>query len=143
MARTKRTPSKNSGIKSASSSVAAIPVAVACELPRLAPQPSEIKKIVPRYRPKSDALRGTRTFKRNTELVIQKKVFQRIARETAREINPDIRFRPLAFLALQISAETYLQNLFEEANVCATHAKRPNQITVTDLKLANRIRGGM
>lgn len=43
-------------------------------------------------------------------------------------------------MALQESAEDYLVGLFEDANLCAIHAKRVT-IMVKDLQLARRIRG--
>ena len=44
-----------------------------------------------------------------------------------------------ALLAIQESAEAYLVTLFEEANLCAIHAKRVT-LQDKDLKLAMRIR---
>ena len=50
------------------------------------------------------------------------------------------RFQSSAIMALQEASEAYLVSLFEEANLCAIHAKR---VTVMhkDLELARRIRG--
>jgi len=43
-------------------------------------------------------------------------------------------------LALQEAAESYLTGLFEDANLCAVHAKRVT-IMKKDMDLARRIRG--
>ena len=43
-------------------------------------------------------------------------------------------------IALQESADTYLVGLFEDANLCAIHAKRVT-IMLKDMLLARRIRG--
>lgn len=56
------------------------------------------------------------------------------------EYNSDIRFQSSAVMAMQEAAEAYLVGLFEDANLCAIHAKR---VTVfpKDMELARRIRG--
>ncbi len=51
------------------------------------------------------------------------------------------RFQSMAILALQESAEAYLVLLFEDANLCAIHAKRVT-IMVKDIQLVLRLRGG-
>ena len=48
--------------------------------------------------------------------------------------------RPLGLFALQEGAEAYLVGLFEDTNLCATHAKRVT-IMPKDMQLAMRIRG--
>jgi histone H3-like centromeric protein A len=50
------------------------------------------------------------------------------------------RWQVEALNALQESAEEYLVHLFEDANLCAIHAKRVT-IMVKDIQLARRIRG--
>ncbi len=52
----------------------------------------------------------------------------------------DFRWQGSALLALQDMAEAYLVGLFEDANLCAIHAKRVT-IMVKDIQLARRIRG--
>lgn len=52
----------------------------------------------------------------------------------------DIRFASGALLALQEMAEAYLTGMFEDANLCAIHAKRVT-IMVQDIRLARRLRG--
>uniref|UniRef100_A0A7S4UZ22 Core Histone H2A/H2B/H3 domain-containing protein n=1 Tax=Alexandrium monilatum TaxID=311494 RepID=A0A7S4UZ22_9DINO len=58
--------------------------------------------------------------------------------EEAREIVP-VRFESQALLALQEAAEAYLVGLFEDANLCAVHAKRVT-VMPKDIQLSRRIR---
>lgn len=93
-----------------------------------------------RYRPGTVALREIRRYQRSTDLLIRKLPFQRLVREIANLIEPDFRFQALAVLALQEASEAYLVGLFEDANLCAIHAKRVT-IMPKDIQLARRIRG--
>ena len=52
----------------------------------------------------------------------------------------EIRYQESAMLALQEAAEAYLVGYFEDANLCAIHAKRVT-IMPKDIQLARRIRG--
>ncbi len=52
----------------------------------------------------------------------------------------DLRFQSHAIMALQEASEAYLTALFEDANLCAIHAKRVT-IMPKDIELARRIRG--
>lgn len=51
-----------------------------------------------------------------------------------------LRWQSSAILALQEATEAYLVHLFEDANLCAIHAKRVT-IMQRDIQLARRIRG--
>lgn len=51
-----------------------------------------------------------------------------------------LRWQSSALLALQEATEAYLVHLFEDANLCAIHAKRVTIMT-RDIQLARRIRG--
>jgi len=80
-------------------------------------------------------------------LLIRKAPFQRLVREIAQDlslknkhISSDLRFQSTAVLALQEASEAYLIGLFEDANLCAIHAKRVT-IMPKDIALARRIRG--
>ncbi|KAH7702417.1 histone H3.3 [Aphelenchoides avenae] len=129
MARTKQTARKN---------------LTAGHAPAAPPQPGRVKK-PHRYRPGTVALREIRRYQKSTELVIRKLPFQRLVREISdnlakdREIEP-WRYQSAAIGALQHAAEAYLTNLFEDANMCAIHAKRVT-IMQKDIQLARRIRG--
>ena len=97
-------------------------------------------KIPRRYRPGTVALREIRRFQKSTELLIRKLPFQRLVREIAQEIRPDMRFQSSALGCLQEAAESYLVALFEDTILCAIHAGRVT-IRPKDIQLARRIRG--
>ena len=66
--------------------------------------------------------------------------FQRPVWEIGQSIRTDIRFQGTAMGVLQESTEAYLVRLFEDTNMCATHAKRV-MILPRDIQLACRIHG--
>ena len=93
-----------------------------------------------RYRPGTVALREIRRYQKSTDLLIQKRPFQRLVREIALSMQPDLRFQSTAILALQEASEAYIVALFGDMNACALHAGRKT-IMPFDLALAKRIRG--
>ncbi len=93
-----------------------------------------------RYRPGTVALRNIRKYQKSTELLIKKLPFQRLVREIAQEFRPEFRFQSSAVLALQEASEAMLVGLFEDANLCAIHAKRVT-VMPKDMALARRIKG--
>ena len=92
-----------------------------------------------RFRPGTIALREIKKYQKYTRLLIQRLPFQRIVREVV--VDQQTRFQSAALLALQEAAEAFLVGLFEDANLCAIHAKRVT-IMRKDMQLAIRIRGG-
>ncbi len=92
-----------------------------------------------RYRPGTIALRDIRRYQKSTVLLIQKMPFQRLVREIAQFVRFDLRFQGSAIEALQEASEAYLVSLFEDANLCAIHAKRVT-ILPRDMHLARRLR---
>ena len=113
---------------------------------KAAPASGAVKK-QRRFRPGTVALRMIRKFQKSTDLLIKKLPFQRVVREIAQDVtahnrnfDEGVRFQSLAILALQEAAEAYLVGLFEDANMCAIHAKRVT-IMPKDIHLARRIRG--
>jgi len=103
-----------------------------------------------RFRPGTVALREIRKYQKSTDLLIQKLPFSRVVREVAMDMITDtggnydegsgLRWQSSAILALQEATEAYLVHLFEDANLCAIHAKRVT-IMQRDIQLARRIRG--
>ncbi|XP_058839580.1 histone H3-like [Topomyia yanbarensis] len=93
-----------------------------------------------RYRPETVALREIRHYQKSTELLIRKLPFQRLIREIVQDVKTDLRFQSSAIMALQEDSEAYLVGLFEDTNLCATHAKRVT-IMPKNIQLARRIRG--
>ena len=93
-----------------------------------------------RYRAGTVALQDIRHFQKTSVLLIRKLPFQRLVREIAQDFKTDLRFQSVAILCLQEAAEAYLVRLFDDANLCAIHAKRVT-ILPKDIQLARRIRG--
>ena len=93
-----------------------------------------------RYRAGMVALQDIRHFQKTSALLIRKLPFQRLVREIAQDFKTDLRFQSAALLCLQEAAEAYLVRLFDDANLCAIHAKRVT-ILPKDIQLARRIRG--
>ena len=93
-----------------------------------------------RYKPGTVALREIRFYQKTQHLLIRKLPFQRLVREIAAELKPELRFQVSALGAIQEASEAYLVGLFEDTNLCAIHAKRVT-IFPKDMQLARRIRG--
>ena len=93
-----------------------------------------------RYRAGTAALKDIRHFQKTTALLIRRLPFQRLVREIAQDFKTDLRFQSAALLCLQEAAEAYLVRLFDDANLCAIHARRVT-IMPKDILLARRIRG--
>jgi len=93
-----------------------------------------------RWRPGTVALREIRKYQKSTEMLIRKAPFQRLVREVARDVKTELRFQSSALDALQEATEAYIVNVFEDAQLCAIHAKRVT-LMPSDVRLAIRIRG--
>ena len=76
-----------------------------------------------RYRAGTVALQDIRHFQKTSALLIRKLPFQRLVREIAQDYKTDLRFQSAAILCLQEAAEAYLVGLFDDANLCAIHAR--------------------
>ncbi|KAH6610976.1 hypothetical protein Trco_000996 [Trichoderma cornu-damae] len=96
-----------------------------------------------RYRPGTVALREIRQYQSNTKLLLLKLPFMRLVREIGLNCRPrgkDFRWQSQAIQALQEAAEAFMVHLFEDAQLCAVHAKRVT-LMQKDIQLARRIRG--
>lgn len=100
-----------------------------------------------RHRPGVKAIREIRHFQKTTDLLIRRLPFARLVREVANDFiktefddGVGLRWQSQAILALQEAAEAFLVHLFEDANLCAIHAKRVT-VMQKDIQLARRIRG--
>lgn len=141
MARTKQTARKSTGGKAPRKQLATKAVRLN------APRTGGIKKPY-QYRPGTVALRQIRRYQKSTELLIHKMPFQRLAREIVQDLNKRVsfprhdanRFQSTLLLAMQESVEAFSVELFEDANLCAIHAKRVT-IMPKDMQLSLRIRG--
>jgi histone H3 len=132
MARTKQTARKSTGGKAPRKQLATKAAR------KSAPATGGVKK-AKRFRPGTVALREIRKYQKNTNLLIQKLPFQRLVREIAQDFMSNLRFQSHAIQALQEASEAYLTGMFEDANLCAIHAKRVT-IMPKDIQLARRIR---
>jgi histone H3 len=132
--RTKQTARKSTGGKSTGRKQLATKTA------RKSAFPTGVVKKTHRYRPNTVWLREIRKCQKSTDLLIRKRPFQRLVSEVCQAMWADLRFQTHALLALQEAAEAYLVGLFEDANLCAIHAKRVT-IMPKDMQLARRIRG--
>ena len=99
-----------------------------------------------RYRPGTVALREIRRYQKSTDLLIMRAPFERLVRQICMELGEKdprflgFRWNPQAVLAIHTASEAYLVNLFEDANLCALHAKRVT-LMQKDILLARRLRG--
>ncbi|KAK7095083.1 histone H3-like centromeric protein A [Littorina saxatilis] len=108
---------------------------------RSGPSTSTRKK--QRFRPGTKALMEIRKYQASSNLLLRKLPFSRVVREVATSLFPamgDMRWNATAIMALQEAAEAFLVRMFEDANLCAIHAKRVT-IMPKDLWLARRIGG--
>lgn len=96
-----------------------------------------------RFRPGTRSLQEIRRYQRSTELLIRKLPFARLVRAIANEHfarpGEEFRWQATAIEALQEAAEAHLVTLFEDANLCALHARRVT-LMVRDVQLARRIK---
>ena len=91
------------------------------------------------FRPGTVALLEIHRYQKSTELLLKKLPFQRLVREIAQEFKTSMRFQMAALGVFQEAAEAYLIEIFKEANLYATHAKRVT-IMQRDIQLARRKR---
>ncbi|KAL0373791.1 UNVERIFIED_CONTAM: histone H3-like centromeric protein HTR12 [Sesamum radiatum] len=78
-----------------------------------------------RNRPGTVALREIRKYQKSCNLLIPAAPFIRTVKEISFQYSPSIaRWQAEALVALQEAAEDYIVQLFEEAMMCAIHAKR-------------------
>ena len=93
-----------------------------------------------RYRPGTVALREIRKYQRNTELLIRKLPFQRLAREIMHSMKPDYRIQSNALLALQTASESYLIDMFGDINMLSIHDRNRVTIQVKDIVLWKQLK---
>ena len=92
-------------------------------------------------RPGERALREIRQYQSSTSLLLRRLPFARLVREIQlRMTGKPYTWQGMALLALQEASEAHLVTIFEEANLCALHAKRVT-IKPADMQLARRLRG--
>ena len=94
-----------------------------------------------RLKPGTRALREIKQYQKSTDLLIPTRPFGRLVREVQLNFNLEsLRWEAKALEALQTAAEQYIVEVFEDANLCAIHARRVTMM-VKDVQLARRIKG--
>ncbi|EPS63031.1 hypothetical protein M569_11759, partial [Genlisea aurea] len=94
-----------------------------------------------RSKPGAVALREIRRYQKSWNLLIPIAPFVRLVKEISAHFAPGIqRWQGEALVALQEASEYYLVSLFEEAMLCAIHAKRVT-LMKKDFELARRLGG--
>nr|XP_029122659.1 histone H3.3 type c isoform X3 [Elaeis guineensis] len=94
-----------------------------------------------RFRPGTVALREIRKLQRTWKLLIPFAPFVRLVKEITSFYSRDVsRWTAEALFAIQEATECYIHGLFEDANLCAIHAKRVT-LMIKDIQLARRIGG--
>ena len=94
--------------------------------------------------PGTRSLREIAYYQKRVKLLIRKLAFQHVVREIGQDgmivSMPDCRWQSNVILALQVGAEAFVIGLYEDANLCALHAKRVT-LMPKDMHLAQKIRG--
>nr|XP_018685258.1 PREDICTED: histone H3-like centromeric protein cnp1 isoform X3 [Musa acuminata subsp. malaccensis] len=94
-----------------------------------------------RFRPGVVALREIRNLQKTWNLLIPFAPFVRLVREITHFYSKEVnRWTPEALVAIQEAAETHMIEMFEDAYLCAIHAKRVT-LMQKDIHLARRIGG--
>ena len=93
-----------------------------------------------RWRPGTQSLHEIWFYQKSCNLLIQKLPFLRLVRELLHDEKVEMCIQASAIYALQEASEAYLVYLFEDANLCAIHAKWVT-IMPKDIQLAHHIRG--
>ncbi|TKR63595.1 hypothetical protein L596_027405 [Steinernema carpocapsae] len=146
--------SKNSGTSAASKSASASTVASLSSTPRTTRRVDLHARAAAKKNPagavkrkmKKPVKRGVRalqeikTLMNHSRLLIPRASFGRLVRELSQRFARDLRFKMDALAALQEAAEAHLVCIFEDANLCAIHAKRVT-IMPKDLHLVRRLLG--
>lgn len=91
-----------------------------------------------RHRPGALASREIRRLRRSTTPILNSKLFQKFVFDVNERYIPDTVIEPDAIEIMQESCEIFLTSLFENANLCALHARR-NTILPDDLQLVMHI----
>lgn len=110
--------------------------------PERSPEISNAVKIRKTKYRGNQAQKEVEYYQRTTNLLIKKIPFARVIRQIVIEMwggEKELYWKSTALLALQEAAEWFLICLFQDANLCARHAKR---VTVMneDLALVRRLR---
>ncbi|KAJ8467459.1 hypothetical protein OPV22_030011 [Ensete ventricosum] len=111
------------------------------DAPQGSPAQSQQKRRRRRFRPGVVALREIRNLQKTWNLLIPFAPFVRLVREITHFYSKEVnRWTPEALIAIQEAAEAHMIEMFEDAYLCAIHAKRVT-LMQKDIHLARRIGG--
>ncbi|XP_008786752.1 histone H3-like isoform X1 [Phoenix dactylifera] len=111
------------------------------ETPQEGGTPADQARRGRRLRPGTAALREIRKLQKTWKLLIPFAPFFRLVKEITNFYSRDVsRWTAEAMVAIQEATECYIHGLFEDANLCAIHAKRVT-LMQKDIQLARRIGG--
>nr|XP_043634522.1 histone H3-3-like [Erigeron canadensis] len=141
MARTKQAANRSWGHKRPSTSTGKPSTSTSTpgRSPRKNANGTGVRQKPHRFKPGTQALREIRRLQKSVDLLIPAAPFIRTVREiTSLMSNEVTRWQAEALRALQEAAEDYIVHIFEDAMLCAIHAKR---VTVMrkDWELARRL----
>ena len=83
----------------------------------------------------TNAIREIRREQSNTSKIIPVAPFNRLTQSISQQFKTDVRFKGEAYEALHIGAESYLVEVFQDANKAAIHSGRET-VQVKDMQLA-------
>ncbi|KAL3517274.1 hypothetical protein ACH5RR_024176 [Cinchona calisaya] len=141
MARTKHRAARTHAAATATSSTPPTPTRRSTRKAAATPSTRQDQRRKHRHRPGTVALREIRHFQRTWKLLIPAAPFIRLVKEISNFFAPGVtRWTAESLVALQEAAEDYLVQLFEDAMLCAIHAKRVT-LMKKDWELARRLGG--
>lgn len=90
-----------------------------------------------RFRPGTVARREVIRLQRQPPVLIRKSPLERLLKVLCVDIDPKIRFRPPAVMALRQAVQNYVVKLVHDANLISPHPT----VTAKQMELVQRIRG--
>lgn len=88
-----------------------------------------------RFRPGTVAIREIKRYQKSVDLLLPRAPVKRLIREIAQPYRDELRFSKQAMEALQEASESYIVDLFADANVAAIEHERKT-VTARDIRLA-------
>ncbi|KAK1364248.1 Histone domain-containing protein [Heracleum sosnowskyi] len=139
MARSKHPAQRSTGHRASGPPLTGTPRRRSTASPSAANTGGERQRKPHRFRPGTVALREIRKFQKSFNLLIPAAPFIRLVREISFYLAPTItRWQAEALRALQEASEDFIIHLFEDAMLCAIHAKRVT-VMKKDWELARRL----
>ena len=99
------------------------------------------KRKVHCFQPGTKALMEVRRFQKSTEMLVPKRSFFQMVKETLQKERSWMKVQASIKMAFHEATEAYLVHLFGDSNVCTIHPKRVT-IMPKDIQLARHIKRG-